>query len=167
MTAASIAAFAGGAPSHPLAPPGACPARWADRRAGEQVAPGARRSRRCWRPRHGRPSAPGGCPAPSAADRPRGRPVRAHGVGEAVLVGVGEGDVQPLDGGELLPLKHSNRDDQPRMAHSAGWRMADSAGWRMIPSPLNQADSLINAGATHGGAETKWWANLPDLQRWD
>ena len=27
-------------------------------------------------------------------------------VGEAVLVGVGEGDVQPLDGGELLPLKH-------------------------------------------------------------
>jgi hypothetical protein len=27
-------------------------------------------------------------------------------VGEAVLVGVGEVDVQPLSGGELLPLKH-------------------------------------------------------------
>jgi len=67
-------------PSHPLAPPGACPTRWAGSRAGSarRYAPGARRSRRCGRPRHSRPSAPGGCPAPSAANRPRGRPARAR-----------------------------------------------------------------------------------------
>ncbi|MCY1032351.1 hypothetical protein OV207_12845 [Corallococcus sp. BB11-1] len=38
----------------------------------------------------------------------RGAAARAveQRVGEAVLVGVGEGDVQPLDGGKLLSLKH-------------------------------------------------------------
>jgi hypothetical protein len=34
----------------------------------------------------------------------------------------------------------------------------------MVLSQFKQADSLINAGAAHGGAGTKWRANLPGLQ---